>query len=176
MCSHSTKSLAHCALLGKEILTDFSNGVAKTFGTRRRAMDNRYDTSLGTSIRYTFKISCRSCPLEGMCLGREHVLVQADEVWRRENQVEVLECLGQPKALHLRQYEVQCRSKCMLTYLHRVLLLGGPLHRDILDSRMTKRRFRALHNTLKHPPSNFPEFLLTRDTVHYENTLDGLRT
>jgi hypothetical protein len=52
------------------------------------------------------------CSPEGMCLGVEYKLIQADEVWRREDQVEVLEGFGQPKALRIQLVSsVQLRSQ-----------------------------------------------------------------
>lgn len=34
-----------------------------------------------------------------MCLGIEHVFIQTDQVWRREDEVKVLEGFREPEAL-----------------------------------------------------------------------------
>lgn len=41
-------------------------------------------------------------PPQGMCLGIEDEFVQADDVGRREYEIEVLERLGEPEALSSR--------------------------------------------------------------------------
>jgi hypothetical protein len=92
--------------------------------------------------------------------GREHiqnVVVQANQIWLAKDQVEILERLGQPEALH---------AVC-LTWLD----LG-----HVVDGRICNVGFGGVLNAFEHLPSDILICLVTCDAVEDEDGFNGLRS
>ena len=88
-----------------------------------------------------------------MRLRVKHPLVQADLVRRREQQVKVLERLGQPEALHV------------------VRERGLPGRGDVVDGAVAGRHRRRRDDGLEHAPPLLLPRRVARDAVHVP---DGL--
>jgi hypothetical protein len=86
-------------------------------------------------------------PLERMGLRVEHPLIQANDVWLREEQVVVLERLGEPEALHL-------------------VLEHGLLAVDVVNGAVGNLGARGVDGGLEHLPAFFHPRGIAGDTVH----------
>ena len=87
----------------------------------------------------------------------QNIVIQTDVVWLGENQVQILESLGQPETLHL-----VLLSRHGLTYIEDlgVAVLGA----------------RGLVDALEHAPCNVLQGLVSSNAVHDEDGLEGLRS
>lgn len=86
-------------------------------------------------------------PLKRMRLGIQHPLIQTDDVGLREEQVVVLERLGEPEALHL-------------------VLQAGLGLRDVVDGAVGKLGAGGLDGGLEHAPALVHPFGVAGDAVH----------
>jgi hypothetical protein len=78
-------------------------------------------------------------------------------IWLREDEIEILQSLSQPKALHL------------------IILFRFALA-HIIDRRMTKIRPSRLVNVLEHAPRSIQKSLVSSNPIHDENRLECLRS
>jgi len=90
-----------------------------------------------------------------MGLGVEHPLVEADDVGLGEQEVKVLERLGQPEALH-------------------AVLEPGRVGRHVGDGAVAHLGARVLDDGLEHAPALFLPRRVARDAVHVPDRLDRL--
>lgn len=90
-------------------------------------------------------------------MNLQDVLIQADEVRLGKDEIQVLKRLSEPVTFHSVGF-----FRAQVT--------------DVLDGRVTKIGMRHLLNVLEHAPSRILQGLVTSDSVHYENRLNGLRS
>lgn len=93
-------------------------------------------------------------PLKRMCLSIQHPFIQADNIRRRIQEIEVLERLREPETLHL---------------IHVARDLGV----DVVDGRVAEFRRGGSDDGLEHLPALVLPDLVTGDTVHVPDGFDG---
>lgn len=96
---------------------------------------------------------------ERMCLGIQDPFVQRNDVRGLEEQVKILERLGEPEALHV-----------VLLIPAIALVLGG----HIADGAVAGVRPGRFDYCLEHAPTLFLPRWIARDAVHVPDGLDGL--